>query len=213
MTYCANANKATVEYSVNGVNKTYTVESQSLLPISIEVTNGYEKSQNYQLSFNGNTITTYSFTLEAPAEVPRNEIPKIYLISGTWDDAGTVGTYTSNRNPGQIATYTGGSLLIGAGYSIGGSVENILVPQCTINITLNWQLDIEVLKIFDKNGNLIFQDKGKNIKLENVACDDDCPPGQIKCKHNKYPGYCCIPCASTAAKINNLGSKAGGCCG
>lgn len=37
-----------------------------------------------------------------------------------------------------------------------------------------------------------------------VACGDACPPNHIRCTTTGYPGYCCIPCGSLAARINNL---------
>lgn len=42
-----------------------------------------------------------------------------------------------------------------------------------------------------------------------VACDDDCPEGSRKCTHNKYPGYCCIPCKETGDRLKNLANKIG----
>lgn len=47
---------------------------------------------------------------------------------------------------------------------------------------------------------------GEQPKVE-VACDDKCPPRQMKCKCEKYPGYCCIPCSSVVPKINNMAAK------
>lgn len=47
-------------------------------------------------------------------------------------------------------------------------------------------------------------DKPPSVK---VACDEQCPPHHIRCESNNYPGYCCIPCAEIAGKVNNLASK------
>lgn len=65
-----------------------------------------------------------------------------------------------------------------------------------------------------QDGKLTIKDKNnKQFKVSSaadgylIACGDECPPGHIKCKHNGYPGYCCIPCQSTADKINNLANK------
>jgi hypothetical protein len=60
-----------------------------------------------------------------------------------------------------------------------------------------------IIKVKNKN----FQDTYKCGTEYEVICDDDCPPGHIKCEHNGYPGYCCIPCKSTAERINNLASR------
>jgi hypothetical protein len=34
-----------------------------------------------------------------------------------------------------------------------------------------------------------------------VACDDECPEGYLKCEIAQYPGYCCIPCNEIKAGI------------
>jgi hypothetical protein len=205
--YCANATKATVNYKVNGITKEFITQGL-LLPIDVEVvstsTGGVE--QNFSKSFNGNILTTYSFSIDAPTEIPRIEIPQIFLLSGTWDDAGSIGTFSSTEIVGQIYTYSGQPLLVGAGYTINGTVKNLLTPACNVSLRLKWQIPQDELRIYDKNGELIFKDKGSNITFK-VKCNDECLPGEIRCTTNKYPGYCCIPCPSTASKINNLAAK------
>lgn len=37
-----------------------------------------------------------------------------------------------------------------------------------------------------------------------VACGDACPPNHIRCTMTAYPGYCCIPCAPLASRLNTL---------
>lgn len=39
-----------------------------------------------------------------------------------------------------------------------------------------------------------------------VVCDDECPPGYLKCASDAYPGYCCVPCDSFKSRISNLTS-------
>lgn len=65
------------------------------------------------------------------------------------------------------------------------------------------------ITISDVNGNRLFQEEKQSNsppKYE-VACGDSCPPGHHKCKHDKYPGYCCVSCSDTANKIRNLASR------
>ncbi|OCQ98964.1 hypothetical protein BCD64_23280 [Nostoc sp. MBR 210] len=64
------------------------------------------------------------------------------------------------------------------------------------------------VKINDASGQIFskFYPGEEEPKVE-VACDDNCPQGQMKCKCDKYPGYCCIPCNSVVPKINNLAAK------
>lgn len=56
------------------------------------------------------------------------------------------------------------------------------------------------------NGSVIYQDQGDCLCEFEVQCGN-CPSGYIECKTNKYPGYCCIPCQGTAAKIHNLANN------
>lgn len=76
--------------------------------------------------------------------------------------------------------------------------------SCDLTITeCGWNLEIKDSKrqVFNK-----FYPGDKPPKVE-VACDEECPPGHIKCEHPRYPGYCCIPCKTTAEKINNIANK------
>ncbi|MEH2066983.1 MAG: hypothetical protein V7K47_02225 [Nostoc sp.] len=43
-----------------------------------------------------------------------------------------------------------------------------------------------------------------------VSCDDECPEGYHKCKHNQYPGYCCVPCKEVGNRLKNIASKVRG---
>lgn len=211
MAYCHGKTKATVKYTVNKQNRVF-VASQNFLPIDVIVTDGQKEiTQNFIKSFNGDVLTTYSFTVNAPSELPEDKTPEIYLMSGTWDDCGSIGSFNSPCTYGQIYTYSGSPLLIGRGLSINGTVKNLLRHYCYVNLLLKWLVGTQVLKIFDQSGNLIFSDSGENITF-NVICNDDCPPNHIKCNCPQYPGFCCIPCseikngitAATAAvrKIN-----------
>jgi hypothetical protein len=83
--YCANANQATVNYKVNGTNKIYIAKAP-LLPIDVIVDNSEAINQNFTQSFNGNVLTTYSFSVTAPLAISRDaNAPQIYLVSGSWD--------------------------------------------------------------------------------------------------------------------------------
>ena len=48
---------------------------------------------------------------------------------------------------------------------------------------------------------------GEKSPTVEVACDDNCPEGYLKCTSDKYPGYCCLPCKRTANKIRALGNR------
>lgn len=78
---------------------------------------------------------------------------------------------------------------------VSGNCDSCITTGCQITVTT-------------EKGASYKSSKGKNCNFE-VACDEDCPPDHVKCEHPAYPGYCCIPCKSTAEKINNLANKIG----
>ncbi|MBD2495009.1 hypothetical protein [Nostoc sp. FACHB-280] len=67
-----------------------------------------------------------------------------------------------------------------------------------------------LVEVFDKTGRIFKKFFPGEQPEVTIVCDDECPPGHIKCKHNGYPGYCCVSCKSTAEKINNLANKVKG---
>lgn len=60
--------------------------------------------------------------------------------------------------------------------------------------------------ITDQQGEIFNKVFNQCPKYE-VFCDDNCPEGYLKCKSDKYPGYCCLSCQETANKIRALGTK------
>jgi hypothetical protein len=92
------------------------------------------------------------------------------------------------------------------------SVDGVLAPgtgdvyypaTVTVNHFKEWEL-----KIFDATG-LVFSKIFSTEPKYTVACDDDCPEGSYKCTHNKYPGYCCVPCKKVGDRLKNIANKVG----
>lgn len=81
------------------------------------------------------------------------------------------------------------------------------IPQGTSGDFSDCVLDGCEITIYDKDGNQIYKKKGESPCKVEVACDDNCPEGYLKCSSDKYPGYCCLPCKETANKIRSLGNK------
>lgn len=76
------------------------------------------------------------------------------------------------------------------------SAEASNSPKCGVG---------DQLVIKDKNNNTIYTHQGC---LEfKVSCDDECPPDHIRCQITAYPGYCCIPCSTVAARVNALAAR------
>lgn len=51
-------------------------------------------------------------------------------------------------------------------------------------------------------GEEIFRQKVKDCDFK-ISCGDDCPDGQMKCKCDSYPGYCCVSCNEIISGINS----------
>lgn len=62
------------------------------------------------------------------------------------------------------------------------------------------------LTIIDTTGK-IYEKQFDKPPIYKVACDDECPLGHLRCPSNKYPGYCCIPCAAIADQINSIRAR------
>ena len=59
------------------------------------------------------------------------------------------------------------------------------------------------------NGLIIFQAQGDCPCSYSVQCGS-CPEGSHECKHQAYPGYCCVPCKETGEKLKNIASSVRG---
>jgi hypothetical protein len=76
---------------------------------------------------------------------------------------------------------------------VSGDCDSCLITGCQITVT-------------SEGGAVYKSKKGTKCSFE-IACDENCPPHHVRCETNSYPGYCCMPCESTANKINNLANK------
>ncbi|PHJ62644.1 hypothetical protein [Nostoc linckia] len=102
------------------------------------------------------------------------------------------------NNRGVTPTMNGVFLKSQSYYYVSGyGIETLVEPinECQIKVTTPSQ---------------IFTDSIDCPGVFEVSCDDDCPTGHHKCKHNKYPGYCCVPCKKVGNRIKNIASKVRG---
>ena len=208
MSYCADKDKATVIYRFKDkLEKRYVIEQENL-PVEVRKEN-IKRSSGVITSFNqdydGEEITTHDFTIEAPSDVPSDVEVEAYLISGTWDDHGSIGSYSTGY--GIVTTFEGEPILIGTSRSINGTVTNEQPVHCYVQLQIDWRYEDGCKLVVSHKGNILYEEEGECPLEFNVVCDDDCPPGYLKCKSDKYPGYCCLPCKETAFKIQNLGAK------
>ncbi|GAC1352901.1 MAG: hypothetical protein NVSMB1_20510 [Polyangiales bacterium] len=92
----------------------------------------------YGKGYPPDVLTTYSFTISAPPTLYPGINLDAYLMSGGWDDCGTIGTFTSTCTLGVVATYPGPAVFVGNGRSVPATLKNILAGGCGYNATMNW---------------------------------------------------------------------------
>ncbi|MBW4689596.1 MAG: hypothetical protein KME40_32020 [Komarekiella atlantica HA4396-MV6] len=141
---------------------------------------------------------TYSYSGANPVSQCQNQTREIALYENETLEFRAVPDstgYDGNRYQSWAVSPTGERLLNDA-FSIGCGV-------ITLSSTKFTPSGDNGLVVKDSNGNNLYVVAVSECNYK-VSCNEDCPLGQIKCTHNKYPGYCCIPCKSTADKINNL---------
>lgn len=206
MSYCQSASKATVRYEFPSEKKRIYVAETPPIDVLVEQVSeqGASLTKKYNFTFDGQELTTYSYSCQAPANVPLNAI--CYITVGIWDDYGTIGSYSSPTVYGQINSFSGNPIQIGQGLLFTGTVTNSIRPNCSVNLTLQWRWGGWAIKVL-KEGKIIFQDTGKEQPFFNVVCDDECPPETTKCFSTNYPGYCCLPCSEIAGEIKAIANQ------
>ncbi len=194
MTYCKLGEKATVNYSFKGVEKTFTTKG------AIEVQT-YTKRINAGVGFStlGFAVSFYSPNNRNNPEfivydyflfpVPNGEqfYPgQNYVGFCPW----FCGEFDFRKNPDGSPNGPGAN---SATVTINPS------KKCPMPLTAN-RCSIEV----KHNGIIIFQDQGECPVNFEVVCGENCPPDTVKCRKSGYPGYCCLPCQPTKQSIISI---------
>ena len=95
-------------------------------------------TSTFSQTFNGDNLITYQFTIPVPSQVAGWGDLKAYLVSGIWDDYGTVGTFSAP--PTIVYQYNGPEVLISTGnVPINGTVTNLLRVLCFVNLQIVWR--------------------------------------------------------------------------
>lgn len=137
----------------------------------------------------------------------------VTVVTGQGLDLGNCGGL---NNYGSI-TYDGYVEMVGitvTGCSgLKPSVDGVLSPGISDvyyapTVSISRSLGDWELTITNTEG-VVHKIRYSNKPVYQVSCDDDCPEGSHKCKHDKYPGYCCVPCKEVAQRINNIAKKVG----
>lgn len=186
------------------INITYPIKLQIIvdnLPVCVDIT-----SEEFEV-----------FTHEMTSPINKSfktEIESVINIGGSWNPGGP--------KAGNISCPTTASIPVYGVYpTTDGKASPIEINGSSVIGNFDWQYADNsgscIYKVVYKNPlyNLavtansleIYKNQFKEKPQYSVGCDNDCPKGQIKCVHPGYPGYCCIPCQSTANKLNNLANK------
>lgn len=217
MSYCKAGVKATVYYSVNGINKIY---STNKTPIDVVVTEDFIPG-----FINGqcNKVLYRVYCEYNRGIFPRgNDLTfSDVLVYGTIYDAipNLIGFNDSNNYSVYYELVCHGFYFSGykdevTNYRINNSFY-VLTPYIKIlNIVREDEQNINcgdpkrVCKITVLHNNqILFTDKGNCPITFSVVCGDGCPPGTIKCFSTNYPGYCCLPCSEIKNEIKAIASQ------
>jgi hypothetical protein len=188
MAYCTGKSKAIVEYSF-GDKKAKKFETE-LVPIDVQTNEPGNSGVCWRFTGQGvNNSANYEYFAcgTSPSYAFNGSGCNLYMdgimLGGNGYEYKS-GTNTVNRVDSMSAT---------SGYITSGNCN--CLAECEIKIL--------------KDGQIIFSDKGTCPLKFHVTCDDDCPEGSHKCTHNKYPGYCCVPCKEVGDKLKNIATIVG----
>lgn len=181
MSYCKVGDKAKVFYQFkNSSNKVFESE---VAPVDVEIKKGSQDStDNY--SREGYELTFYSTN------------------NRSWISERAIDYKVIDRGGDPMFRY-----IIYVKFCGQKSFDfNVNVDPNTISIDSSKKCptpeatNVCILNISYK-GKQIFSDVGECPISFNVGCNDDCPPGHIRCETSAYPGYCCIPCNEIKSEI------------
>lgn len=182
MLYCSGKNKASVYYEFADKKDSFI---SKIVPI--KVLTGVADSGNDT----GNTWIVRGRGVNFYDCSPTNEY---YEASCSIKPSLKAGTYDfGDRICSLIYAYCGSNIIPRQDFGFHPSDVMIIPPS-----------DICKIEIFDSTDNLLFSDTGKCPVKFTVACEDDCPPGTVRCECIEYPGYCCLPCEPTISEIKSI---------
>ncbi|BAY78362.1 hypothetical protein NIES25_48360 [Nostoc linckia NIES-25] len=194
--YCNGASKAIITVIGDGNKKVFESPNP---PVDVQWHESTTTNRTYQAT------SSWGETFESEIiDVTLTSSNPIYFAVGLFEDnlpttCPTIDTPNTNRfGSGDVIHIDKKSLSWN-----GDSNYNDNSGSCSYQIRL-----MGYLSITDANGKAMYG-YYRNKPDWYVTCDDDCPEGSYKCTHNKYPGYCCVPCKEVANRINNIAKKVG----
>ncbi|MBD2516865.1 hypothetical protein H6G93_17940 [Nostoc sp. FACHB-973] len=190
--YCENKSSATVNITWSSGEKKQVISENPYIDVS--------------------AVTTASYTLEY-------YYSPIGII-GAGTNTKSIGSFVYPLTLGNISysnpSEYGGNKYSDVSYTDGSNnsgtiavVHNSVYGHTVSNLRLIASSIQTQVTITDSQGKVIVVSAEGTATWE-VSCDDDCPADSHKCTHNKYPGYCCVPCQEVGNRLKNIASKVRG---
>lgn len=100
-------------------------------------------TQVFAETFDPDDLIENPFEIDPPVEVAGWTELKAYLVSGSWDDRGSITGTEVTIEPeytyGEFTVYDGAEILINVGTDpITGVAENTIAGACSVNVTIKW---------------------------------------------------------------------------
>ncbi|WP_156818174.1 hypothetical protein [Mastigocladopsis repens] len=186
---CEGANKATINLFKNGsIYKRIVVDSP---PVTLECLKSQKECQAVivavEVLFSSGRTQVYSDRLWSPISdliIENNSVIRIKnrgypSIEGCREEAHRIFYFVSD---GTIKAAKIISITDASGNSFADSQS-------------------EGIRIRNKENTIVFEEMNIPCEGHQISCDDECPPGHIRCETSAYPGYCCIPCNEIKSEI------------
>jgi hypothetical protein len=198
MSHCSGKTKAAITYNdKNGIERTYLVARD--LPINIACGVGIRTGQ-YIITVRGSGFTAPGCSVTGLLNYTATYIADSYSVSPTLN-------HEYNRSTGLSCTAYDLTFYVGS--SVVGTANLAPDYQVQQSVNPNYDSGNRELVITGNSGAELFRTRVSDCEYA-ITCDDDCPQGSHKCTHNKYPGYCCVPCQEVGNRLKSIASKVRG---
>lgn len=191
MRYCENKSSATINITWSGGENKQVISENPYVDVSAITTADYSLEYYYSpIGIGGagtyaNSIGSFAYPLILGSVTYSN--PSEYG-GNKYSDVSYV---DGSNNAGTIAI-----------------VHNSVYGHTVSNLKLTTSSIQTQVTINDSQGKTIVVSASGTAAWK-VTCDEECPEGSHKCTHNKYPGYCCVPCKEVGDKLKNIANKVG----
>lgn len=178
MTYCSGRTRATANINWSSGNKEIFVSNSPPVEVASVSTRGYSLSYRHDVAPNNNNF--------------QNSYNRIMFL-GNFAEPVSYRLVSSSDLKRNDLIVTSGTPSKEDTINI---TDNIVYGSVLSNLQLISDNNLlTTVTITEINKNRKFSITYPGTAQWEVDCDDDCPPGTIKCVCPEYPGYCCISCS------------------